>query len=297
MALIESPEEVRNVVTNAAPGWRCGGVLMASPTYFAVETALNPWATDDRGNLNAVDTAAAVRQWDALADAYRGLKLCVDMIDAPKGLADFCFAANQSLVFVDEEGKSGALLSRMASESRAPEVEHFKAFYREQGYTLHELPEGFHFEGAGDAIRHADKRLHWGGVGPRTSEAAWEFFAGVADADVIPLKLVDPRFYHLDTCLSLLDERSALYVPAAFDHASRAVIEAAFERLHAVSDADAANFACNAHCPDSRHVLIQQGSRGTTAWLKQAGFVPIELDTSEFMKSGGSVFCLKQELP
>ncbi|MCA8913324.1 MAG: amidinotransferase [Planctomycetes bacterium] len=296
MALIESPEEVRNVVTNAAPGWRCGGVLMASPTYFAVETALNPWATDDRGNLNAVDTAAAVRQWDALADAYRGLKLCVDMIDAPKGLADFCFAANQSLVFVDEEGKSGALLSRMASESRAPEVEHFKAFYREQGYTLHELPEGFHFEGAGDAIRHADKRLHWGGVGPRTDEAAWDQ-AGKLIGPVIPLRLADPRFYHLDTCLCVLDAETAMYYPPAFDEPSCERLKAGFKHLCTVSDADAANFACNAHCPDGKHVLMQQGSGETAAWLKDSGFEVIELDTSEFMKSGGSVFCLKQELP
>jgi N-dimethylarginine dimethylaminohydrolase len=33
------------------------------------------------------------------------------------------------------------------------------------------------------------------------------------------------------------------------------------------------------------------------AALLEQGFAVTELDTGEFMKSGGSVFCLKQELP
>ncbi|MCB9896355.1 MAG: amidinotransferase [Planctomycetes bacterium] len=291
--IVTTPDAVRSTVERAPQRGPCRRVLMASPAHFTVESAINPWMQDGSGGLNHVDPVRATEQWNALRATYERIAIRVDVIEAPPGLPDFCFAANQSVALPGR-----VVISRMATEGRRREVPYFEHWYTAHGFAPVHVPDTIErFEGTGDAIIHPGRRLYWGGVGPRTSEAAWEFFAGVADADVIPLKLVDPRFYHLDTCLSLLDERSALYVPAAFDHASRAVIEAAFERLHAVSDADAANFACNAHCPDSRHVLIQQGSRGTTAWLKQAGFVPIELDTSEFMKSGGSVFCLKQELP
>ncbi|MCA8917107.1 MAG: amidinotransferase [Planctomycetes bacterium] len=271
----------------------CRRVLMASPAHFTVESAINPWMQDDSGALNHVDTVRAAEQWNSLRAAYERIAIRVEVIAAPVGLPDFCFAANQSVAL---PGK--VVISRMATEGRQREVPYFEHWYRAHGFEPIPVPRNIErFEGTGDAIAHPGKSLFWGGVGPRTAAGAWEFFSSAVDVDVIPLKLVDERFYHLDTCLCLLDNYSALYVPAAFDDASRGLIESAFSRLHAVSDADAANFACNAHCPDGRHVLIQQGSAQTVAWVKQAGFVPIELDTSEFMKSGGSVFCLKQELP
>lgn len=291
--VVTSVAEVPAAIQAAGRRPPCRRVLMASPGHFKVESAINPWMRDEQGELNRVDTARAAEQWRALRAAYERIAIRVDVIDAPVGLPDFCFAANQSLALPE-----AVVLSRMANEERRREVPYFEHWYREHGYRLLLLPDEIsRFEGTGDAILHPGLRLIWGGIGPRTEEAVWHFIARESGTDVIALRLSDPRFYHLDTCLCLLDERSALWVPAAFDAASRALIEAAFTRLHAVSEADAANFACNAHCPDARHVLIQQGSSETVAWLQQAGFVPLELDTGEFMKSGGSVFCLKQELP
>ena len=52
--------------------------------------------------------------------------------------------------------------------------------------------------------------------------------------------------------------------------------------------------ASNAHCPDGKHVLIQEGCPVTNRQLKEAGFIPVELETGEFLKAGGSVFCMKQ---
>lgn len=291
--MLTTAEDVRHAQENAPRRGPCRRVLMASPAHFTVETAINPWMQDASGALNRVDPVRAGEQWNALRAAYERIAIRVQVVDAPAGLPDFCFAANQSVALAGV-----AVMPCMASDSRRREVPYFEHWYAAHGFAPVHVPDTIErFEGTGDAIIHPGKHLYWGGVGPRTAEAAWEFFTEVADADVIPLKLVDPRFYHLDTCLSLLDERSALYVPAAFDDASRELVETAFERLHAVSDADAANFACNAHCPDSRHVLIQQGSAETVEWLRKADFEVMELDTSEFMKSGGSVFCLKQELP
>jgi N-dimethylarginine dimethylaminohydrolase len=291
--VITSPSDVSAALVRAPARGPCRRVLMASPDHFKVESAINPWMRDGEGELNRVDTARASEQWRALRAAYERIAIRVEVIDAPVGLPDFCFAANQSLALPE-----AVVLSRMANDERRREVPYFEHWYREHGHHLLQLPDEIErFEGTGDAILHPGLQLIWGGIGPRTEEAVWHYIARETGTDVIALRLSDPRFYHLDTCLCLLDERSALWIPAAFDDASRALIEAAFTRLHAVSNADAANFACNAHCPDARHVLIQQGSTETVEWLKGAGFVPVELDTGEFMKSGGSVFCLKQELP
>ena len=53
-------------------------------------------------------------------------------------------------------------------------------------------------------------------------------------------------------------------------------------------------FACNAHCPDGRNVIIDQTATATAKLLESAGFRVHLVDTSEFRKAGGSVFCLRQ---
>jgi len=62
-------------------------------------------------------------------------------------------------------------------------------------------------------------------------------------------------------------------------------------------DEAAGLLACNGHCPDGEHFLVQRGARVTNQRVQEAGFSVIELDTSEFLKSGGSVFCMKLMLP
>ena len=68
-----------------------------------------------------------------------------------------------------------------------------------------------------------------------------------------------------------------------------------FETLIEVEEKDAAeSMACNATAFDSRAVVIDQRAQRTIAALSDAGFRPLAVDTGEFMKSGGSVYCLKQ---
>lgn len=296
MPLITDPSAVRKAVNAAPERAACRAVLMADPAHFRVESVINPWMADADGKLNVIDPARARAQWNALKTAYETLGLKVEVIAGKPGLPDFCFCANQAVTFTDK-GKPAAILSHMRSDTRAPEVPLFEAWYRDHGYALHRLPADVKpFEGTGDAIWHHGKHVIWGGVGPRTGDKAWEHVARVTGAAAIPLTLVDPRYYHLDTCLAVMNRTTALYIPAAFDAASRERLHQGFDNLIAIDFADAQNFACNAHCPDDRNVLIQEGSATTVAALVRHGFGVVELDTSEFMKSGGSVFCLKQEL-
>lgn len=295
--VITNPAEVSVAIADAPKRGTCKRVLMASPKYFTVESAINPWMKDDSGALNEVNPRMAMQQWNIMRDSYTRIGVKVAVIDAPQALPDFCFSANQSVTFKDGD-HDAVILSHMASPTRREEVAHFERWYIQQGFKIRHLPEDIsRFEGTGDAIVHPGRRLFWGGIGPRSEEAAWPEIARITGYDVIPVRLVDERFYHLDTCFCALSESAAMYVPDAFDAASRRLIEAGFENLHAVSDEDAANFACNAHCPDGANVLIQAGSTATVEWLRKQDFRVTELDTSEFMKSGGSVFCLKQELP
>jgi len=182
-----------------------------------------------------------------------------------------------------------------AAERRA-EVEPIRPFFEKQGYAVHELPHSVQaFEGMGDACWHTGRALLWGGYGFRTERAAYRHIATFLDVPVLLLHLTDPDFYHLDTCLSILDERTALICPEAFEPDGLSLIETMFETvLRAPEDEARHGFACNAHCPDQHHVIIHHDCHATCTLLRQAGFEPIPVDTGEFFKAGGSVFCMKQ---
>ena len=269
-------------------------VLLAKPDYFDVAYVINPHM---EGNVGAVDRTRASEQWRDLRRAYESISIPADTIRAVEGLPDLVFIANQTLPYYDPvDGTRGVILSRMHAPERRDEVAHVARFFKAQGYEVTQLQNPtLDFEGMGDAIWHPGRHLVWGGYGFRTVPETYEALAARLDAPVIGLQLVDERFYHLDTCFSVLDGQTVLVYPGALEAEGLALIRHFFPRVIEAPELEAvALFACNAHCPDERHVFIQRGCDVTNARLRDAGFEPVELDTDEFLKSGGSVFCMKQ---
>ena len=270
-------------------------VVMTTPTYFDVQYVINPHMA---GHVGTIDQDVAAQQWKSLRAAYTALDIPVHVIEGQPRLPDMVFCANQTLPFCHPATEThGVVLSRMHAEERQEEVQHYADFFAQNGYEVHALPDdvGTDFEGMGDAIWHPGRYLLWGGYGFRSGRDAYEAIADLLDVDVITLALTDPDFYHLDTCFSVLDQHSVLIYPDAFNDTGRALIDRFFTTIvEAPEDESRHQFACNAHCPDGRHVLIQEGCTDTSARLSSAGFSPVPLDTSEFIKAGGSVFCMKQ---
>jgi N-dimethylarginine dimethylaminohydrolase len=270
-----------------------GSVLMTTPTYFDVVYEINPHMA---GNIGSVDQGRARRQWDALREAYVRIGLAVTCVDGVPGLPDMVFCANQSLPFVAADQGPGVVLSRMRAVQRRDEVSYFEDFFRARNYRILRLPESIRrFEGMGDAIWHFGRRLLWGGSGFRTDASAYAALAEALTTTVVSLDLVDADFYHLDTCLSVLDEHTALIYPGAFTPEGLELIRCLFARVLEAPESEARDrFAVNAHCPDGEHVLIQRGCHETEAVLRSAGYNVVSVETDEFLKAGGSVFCMKQ---
>ncbi len=269
-------------------------VLLAKPDHFQVAYVINPHM---EGNVGEVDRSRAAEQWRALRQAYESLSIPADTLAAVEDLPDLVFIANQTLPFYDPtDGTRGVVLSRMHAPERRDEVAHVARFFRAQGYEIAHLSDRtLDFEGMGDAIWHTGRHLIWGGYGFRTTLETYDALAHRLEAPVIALRLVDERFYHLDTCFSVLDEQSVLIFPGALEPEGVALIRHFFPRVIEAPENEAVDlFACNAHCPDEQHVFIQRGCTRTNEMLREAGFEPVELDTDEFLKSGGSVFCMKQ---
>ena len=268
-------------------------VLLTTPEHFRVAYVINPHM---EGNIGTVDQDRAYSQWHALRDAYRRIGITTHVVDGAEGLPDMVFCANQTLPYRTPGGEQGVILSRMHAPERKGEVPHYARFFQENGYEVQGLDPDLpgDFEGMGDAIWHPGRYLLWGGYGYRTHRQVYERFADKLGVPVVALALTDPDFYHLDTCFCPLDEQTVLIYPDAFSDVGRSHIDDHFERVLEAPEEEARTlFACNAHSPDGEYVLIQRGCDETNALLREAGYVPVELDTDEFLKAGGSVFCMK----
>ncbi|MBI1891325.1 MAG: nitrate reductase [Burkholderiales bacterium] len=262
--------------------------LMCAPDHFEVAYVINPWM---QGNVALSKNDVADRQWRVLA-ASIGEVAQVERIPAMSGVPDMVFTANAGLVLGNT-----FVLSHFRHPERQGEEAHFAAWFATQGFQVEQLPPDLFFEGAGDALLDRGEPLLWMGYGHRTSAACAPMLADMLEIDVEPLKLVDERFYHLDTCFCPLEGGYLMYYPAAFDEASQNRIAARIpaKRRLIVSDADALDFACNAvNCGE--HVFLNRSSAGLVRVLQAYGFSVKQIPLTEFMKAGGSAKCLTLKL-
>ncbi|MBI4369541.1 MAG: amidinotransferase [Elusimicrobia bacterium] len=266
-------------------------IAMCPPDYFDVVDVKNPFM---EGRLGSVNRSLARSQWDALRAVFERLGKPVRIIPARSGLEDMVFCANQSLPGLDAYGRKVAVAGRMTHASRQREVSAVKEFMTNEGYRVIDIEPPMRFEGTGDALWHPGRRLLWGGWGKRSQTEAYQFISKTFECPVMTLELVDDRFYHLDTCLCLLRSDAAFFYPGAFTAQGISLLESAFDTLIEAPVHEALDgLACNAVSLDGRMVVLQRGLSKVKRELQRIGFEVIEVETSEFMKSGGSCFCMK----
>ncbi len=258
--------------------------LMCSPDHYDVDYVINPWM---EGNIHKSSRDRAVEQWHGLFHLIKD-RAQVDLVQPQKGVPDMVFTANAGLIL-----GNNVVLSRFFHKERQGEEPYFKAWFEQQGYTVYELPKDLPFEGAGDALLDREGRWLWAGYGFRSELDSHPYLAKWLDIEVLSLRLMDERFYHLDTCFCPLTDGYLLYYPPAFDAYSNRLIEMrvpAAKRI-AIDEADAVNFACNTVNID-RIVIMNKTGESLKQRLTEAGFVVLETPLSEFMKAGGAAKCL-----
>ncbi|MFB7782895.1 dimethylargininase [Streptomyces vinaceus] len=257
--------------------------LMCRPSHFEVVYAINPWM--DPGK--PVDTALAVLQWERLRDLYRELGHTVELIEPVPGLPDMVYAANGATVV---DGR--VLGARFRNAERLAEGPAYLDWFRQNGFTTLHDPEYVN-EGEGDFLVTAGHVL--AGYGFRSDERGHQEAEAFFGRPVIGLELVDPRYYHLDTALAVLDGDEIMYHPEAFAPGSRALLETLFPDALLVSAQDAAVFGLNA-VSDGLNVVLPEAAEGLAGQLRERGFHPIGVDLSELLKGGGSVKCCTLEI-
>lgn len=272
-------------------------VLLCPPDYFDVVDEKN---VHMKGQQGKVSKSVAKKQWQALRDACdklvaEGTLEEVGEVKPTPACEDMVFCANPALPWRSKTGKTQVVLSKMKHPSRQKEVPAFEEFFSNRGYEILRLQVNGIFEGMGDCLLHPTQPLLLGGYGFRTTPQIYDELADVLDADIIRLEMINPNFYHLDTCLLPLSNDVCLIPKRAFSMNGLGQLSELFHDVIEVPDEEAMKLSLNAMTVMARHpvALIQQGCRETTAMMRDVGYRVTELDTSEFLKSGGSVFCMK----
>ena len=258
--------------------------LMCAPDHYDVDYVINPWM---EGNVHKSSRDRAVVQWQKLYGVLKGL-VNVELVTPEKGWPDMVFTANAGLVLGDK-----AVLSRFLHKERQGEEPYFKAWFESKGFTVFELPKDLPFEGAGDALFDRTGGWLWAGYGFRSELDAHPYLAKWLNVEVLSLRLIDNRFYHLDTCFCPLTGGYLLYYPPAFDSYSNRLIEMRVpaDKRIVIEEADAVNFACNAVNVD-RNVVMNKISDRLKQSITNCGFTVIETPLTEFLKAGGAAKCL-----
>lgn len=259
-------------------------LLMCPPSFFQVEYVINPWMD---GQVGRADLKLAQQQWQYL-HGMLSERAEVELIDPDPHLPDMVFMANAGLVI-----DNTAVVSQFLYRERQPETVHGNKWFREAGYKVVTLPERTAFEGEGDALLQPGLPLLWAGYGVRSALEAYRELGRQFNAEIIPLRLVDNRFYHLDTCLCPLPNGKLYYYPDAFDRTSLQTIRAriAPEDRYEVLDEDALHFACNA-VEINGTVFANYFSDNLRGRLRDWGFDAIATPLTEFMRAGGAAKCL-----
>ncbi|GAA1017164.1 amidinotransferase [Acrocarpospora pleiomorpha] len=256
--------------------------LMCRPEFFGVTYRINPWMDPTLG----ASAATAVRQWEALKSAYESLGHQVSAIDPIDGLPDMVFAANGALVV---DGKVYG--ARFAHPERAAEGPAYLEWFAQRGYPVREA--AFTNEGEGDFLTLDEVIL--AGTGFRTDIAAHMEAQEFLGRPVITLRLVDPRFYHLDTALFALGDGNVAYYPGAFSEGSLTVLRRLFPDAVIAGEADALVLGLNA-VSDGKNIVINAEAAGLCHTLTRQGYQVVPVELTELRKAGGGPKCCTLEI-
>ena len=252
-------------------------VLLCPPVFFDVTYSINPWM-----KATIVNKPVAMDQWFKMKNTLEFLGATTKLIGQERRLPDMVFTANAGTVHGQK-----VVMSNFRHFQRKPEREVFQSWFEENGYETYILPEETIFEGCGDTIVSGDRLI--AGYGFRSDLRALKLTADILDLKLTSLKLKNPNFYHLDTCFSLLREDLAIYYPGAFS--KHTISKVKDIELLPVSGEEANKFACNSIIFGD-NILMPYGNDTLANTLEEMGFQVHLINTSEFLKSGGSLQCM-----
>jgi len=264
-------------------------LLVCAPNFYGVKYEINAWMDVDM----SVDRKIAHMQWLRMCDRLIRSGAYLKYIEPSPDFPDMVFTANAGLV----RGKT-VILSNNRHKERQGESPLFKQWFLENGYRVVELPKDIYFEGAGDALFFNNTLFM--GYGFRTSKESHKIIANALNVPYVSCELIDPHFYHLDTCFFPMKDRIVYYQKAFSKRSIEKIMQASFEEcllnsipldIISVCEQDAKEFVCNS--VENDNTIITPLAQYDDLFQ---GYDVYPCEMSEFLKAGGATKCLTLKL-
>lgn len=258
-------------------------VLMCRPLYYSISYTINPWMVPGSENKSIAQI-----QWENLIATYKNLGIKINVIDQKDGLPDMVFSTDQGVV----QGKK-VFMSSFRYPQRQGERAPYLKWFKDHNFEVEFFPKNAYFEGNGECLFFKDILLI--GIGFRANMLTCKCFKKALKTEVIPLELINPYFYHLDTALFVLNDVTIFYYPQAFSKKSQKVLKKLVPNLIPFTDFEVRNFAANSVVTDHQ-VIVNRNLPTFRNTLNKLGYSALEIDLNEFTKAGGAAHCLTNVL-
>lgn len=259
---------------------------MCSPDFFDVKYKINPWMNPKK---KSVEKEKVFKQWEQLKNTYEDLGLTVYSLKQRRSLPDMVYTANLGFVINDIFIKSN-----FKHHQRKKEAHLGEKFFKEMGLDIYKLPKGLDFEGQGDLLKVGNDFFY--GWGKRSNPRAKRHLKkGLGIKNIIDLKLVDPFYYHLDTCFGPLNEETVVINPKSFTKEGLKKIYKSVPDVIEVGPKDNKKMFCNLVTVGNMVITSLGVSEKLRNQLGERGFSVIEIPMDQFRLGGGSVKCLTLE--
>lgn len=226
----------------------------------------------------------ALRQWDRFIETL-GCAGHIELVrlESSEHVPDLIFTSNAGLIVGNL-----AIVSSFRHPERRREQGIYRAALTRAGFATTYLQQTY-FEGAGDALFDRVRPACYVGYGWRTERNASLQLGEILGCRVVPLLMIDERFYHLDSALCPLASGHVLaYMDAFSPHAQQLLRRSVEpEYLIEVDVDDALTLACNAvEVGDA--VVMHAAGRRLRERLNDAGYRVFCTDLDAFVRTGTS---------
>jgi N-dimethylarginine dimethylaminohydrolase len=255
-------------------------ILVCASDYFRIEYEINPWMSVQ----NNASTPEVLTQYRQLLDAFRKAGIRYRGMQPDASYPDMVYTANYGVVAGSQFIKANFKYPQRQGESTLAE-----SYFKQRGYRVLALPENIYFEGEGDLLYSGSH--YFVGWGKRTMKEAVPYLQEMLSKPLVDLELVDPYYYHLDTCFAPLDEHTVVINPRSFTQEGLDKIYGHFETVLTTSDQDNKVLACNM-VVNGKNIVVGEGITDTLRTnLEALGYQVFQTPMSQYIKGGGSVKC------
>lgn len=260
-------------------------ILLCPPNYYDIEYEINPWMDVNRKAIKEKVWA----EYESLKAKYIELGVEFMEIQAQPGLPDMVYAANYGFA----EGNKFIKANFMYPERRK-EAAFAEEYLKKMGYEIKTIPDNIYFEGQGDLLKKSD--TYFFGWGKRSNPDAKPYLEQFLGKTVVDFELINPYYYHLDTCFAPLTDDLVIINQRSFKPEGLEKVHQYFSTVIETSEQDNNVLCCNLVVFGKDIILGKGITISLIEKLSNLGYNIHQIDTTEYLKGGGSVKCLSLEL-